>query len=57
MHAHIYIMFICPRTPIVNIGEKQKMTPKKHKHGEELRRHWREAKRKYRAKKKEAETK
>ena len=56
MHA-----FICPRTPIVNIGEKQKMTPKKHKHGEELRKHWREAKRKYRAKKraekKEAETK
>jgi len=56
MHAHIYIMFICPRTPVVNIGEKQKMT-KKFKHGEELRRHWREAKRKYRAKKKEAETK
>ena len=28
MHvAHIDIIFICPRAPIVNIGEKQKMTP------------------------------
>jgi len=28
MHvAHIDIMFICPRAPIVNIGEKQKMAP------------------------------
>jgi len=28
MHvAHTDIMFICPRAPIVNIGEKQKMTP------------------------------
>jgi len=28
MHvAHMDIMFICPRALIVNIGEKQKMTP------------------------------
>jgi len=51
MHvAHTDITFICPRTPVVNIGEKQKMTPKKYKHGEELRKFWREQKRKYRAK-------
>jgi len=28
MHvAHIDIMLICPTTPLVNIGEKLKMTP------------------------------